>query len=111
MITCELVSYAGRAPAHPVCVQQRFRIPLRRIGLHGAPAVSRREGRCRDSYEFLLQGHDYDSVHPSLQRRDVLNLAYGLYEVLSDRIYQVRGFDVANITFVKGTPAGSCSIR
>jgi alkyl sulfatase BDS1-like metallo-beta-lactamase superfamily hydrolase len=53
------------------------------------------------SYEFLLQGRDFDSIHPSLQRQAILNMAYGLYEVLPDRIYQVRGFDLANITFIK----------
>ncbi len=53
------------------------------------------------SYEFLLQEKDFDSIHPSLQRQAVLNMAYGLFEVLPDRIYQVRGFDLANITFVK----------
>jgi alkyl sulfatase BDS1-like metallo-beta-lactamase superfamily hydrolase len=31
-----------------------------------------------------------------------LNLNFGLYEVLKDKIYQVRGFDLANITFVRG---------
>jgi alkyl sulfatase BDS1-like metallo-beta-lactamase superfamily hydrolase len=54
------------------------------------------------SYEYLLQGMDFDSIHPSLQRQAVLNMAYGLYEVVPGRIYQVRGFDLANITFVKG---------
>ncbi len=54
------------------------------------------------SYEFLLQGKDFDSIHPSLQRQAVLNMAYGLYEVVPDRIYQVRGFDLANISFIKG---------
>ena len=29
-------------------------------------------------------------------------MAYGLYEVVPGKIYQVRGFDLANITFVKG---------
>ena len=29
-------------------------------------------------------------------------MAYGLYEVIPDKIYQVRGFDLANITFIKG---------
>ena len=53
------------------------------------------------SYEFLLQGKNFDSVHPSLQRQAILNMAYGLYEVLPGKIYQVRGFDLANITFVK----------
>jgi alkyl sulfatase BDS1-like metallo-beta-lactamase superfamily hydrolase len=54
------------------------------------------------SFEFLLQGKDYDSVHPSLQRQAVLNMGYGLYEVVPGRIWQVRGFDISNITFIKG---------
>jgi alkyl sulfatase BDS1-like metallo-beta-lactamase superfamily hydrolase len=29
-------------------------------------------------------------------------MAYGLYEVVPDRIYQVRGFDLANMTIIKG---------
>ena len=53
------------------------------------------------SYEFLLQGKEFDSVHPSLQRQAILNMAYGLYEVVPGKIYQVRGFDLANISFVK----------
>ena len=53
-------------------------------------------------YDFLLEeGKDFDSIHPSLQRQAILNMAYGLYEVMPDRIYQVRGFDLANITFIK----------
>lgn len=54
------------------------------------------------SYEFLLQGGDFDSIHPSLQRQAVLNMAYGLYEVVPGRIWQVRGFDLADISFIKG---------
>lgn len=54
------------------------------------------------SYEFLLNEKDYDSIHPSLQRQAVLNMAYGLYEVLPDKIYQIRGYDLANISFIKG---------
>ena len=54
------------------------------------------------SYQWLLQSKDFDSIHPSLQRQAVLNMAYGLYEVLPGKIYQVRGFDLANISFVKG---------
>jgi alkyl sulfatase BDS1-like metallo-beta-lactamase superfamily hydrolase len=54
-------------------------------------------------YAFLLEGKDYQSIHPSLQRQArqaVLNMNYGLYEVIPG-IYQVRGFDLANITFIK----------
>jgi len=52
-------------------------------------------------YSFLLEDKEYQSIHPSLQRQAVLNMNYGLYEVIPG-IYQVRGFDLANITFVRG---------
>jgi len=52
------------------------------------------------SYDWLLQGKDFESIHSSLQRQAVLNMAYGLYEVVPGRIYQVRGFDLANISFI-----------
>jgi len=55
-----------------------------------------------ESYQWLLSGQDFPSIHPSLQRQAVLNMAYGLYEVVPGRIYQVRGFDLANISFIKG---------
>jgi alkyl sulfatase BDS1-like metallo-beta-lactamase superfamily hydrolase len=42
-----------------------------------------------------------DTVNPSLWRNAQLNLHYGLYEV-TDGIYQVRGYDLANITFIRG---------
>ena len=54
------------------------------------------------SYQWLLEdGKDFDTLHPSLQRQAILNMAYGLYEVLPGKIYQVRGFDLANISFIK----------
>jgi len=54
------------------------------------------------SYDWLLDGKDFDTIHPSLQRQAILNMAYGLYEVLPGRIYQVRGYDLANISFIRG---------
>jgi alkyl sulfatase BDS1-like metallo-beta-lactamase superfamily hydrolase len=54
-----------------------------------------------DNWNFLLSGMDYDSIHPSLQRQATLNMEYGLFEVVPG-IYQVRGFDLANISFIKG---------
>ena len=51
-------------------------------------------------YDWLLEGKDFNSVHPSLQRQAILNMNYGLYEVIPG-IYQVRGFDLANISFIK----------
>jgi len=41
-----------------------------------------------------------DTVNPSQWRQAQLNMHYGLYRVI-DGIYQVRGYDLANITFVK----------
>ena len=52
-------------------------------------------------YEFLLSGEDYKSIHPSLQRQAILNMNYGLYEVVPGVIYQIRGFDLSNISFIK----------
>ena len=54
-----------------------------------------------ERYNFFLQGQDFDSVHPSLQRQGTLNMNFGLYKVM-DGVYQVRGFDLANISFIKG---------
>jgi linear primary-alkylsulfatase len=52
-------------------------------------------------YDFLLEeGQDFDSIHPSLQRQAILNMHYGLFEVIPG-IYQVRGYDLANISFIK----------
>ncbi|WP_234811435.1 alkyl/aryl-sulfatase [Mycolicibacterium elephantis] len=42
-----------------------------------------------------------DTVNPSLWRNAQLNMQYGLYEVIP-RIYQVRGYDLSNITFIQG---------
>lgn len=54
------------------------------------------------AYDFLLDGEPFDSIHPSLQRQATLNMEYGLFEVLPGTIYQVRGFDLANISFIRG---------
>jgi alkyl sulfatase BDS1-like metallo-beta-lactamase superfamily hydrolase len=42
-----------------------------------------------------------DTVNPSLWRHAQLDMQYGLFKV-SDRIYQVRGYDLSNISFVQG---------
>jgi len=53
------------------------------------------------NYKFLLSENYHDSINPSLERQARLNMLYGLYQV-SDRIYQVRGYDLANMTLIKG---------
>lgn len=53
-----------------------------------------------DQYRFVEQQTDTpDTVNPSLWRQTRLNNLYGLYEVIPG-IYQVRGYDLSNITFV-----------
>ena len=41
------------------------------------------------------------SANPSLWRQGQLNRIHGLFEVLPGKIYQIRGFDLANMTFVR----------
>ena len=53
-----------------------------------------------DVYAFL-NGDAPTSVHPSLWRQSTLAAKQGLYEVV-EGIYQVRGFDLSNISFVEG---------
>jgi alkyl sulfatase BDS1-like metallo-beta-lactamase superfamily hydrolase len=54
-----------------------------------------------ERFQFLDQAEEFDSIHPSLHRQSRLNNNYGLYEVIPG-IYQVRGFDLSDITFVRG---------
>ena len=66
-------------------------------------AVRRADGQVvwdSDTYGFLA-GEAPTSVHPSLWRQSQLVAKQGLYEV-SEGIYQVRGLDLSNITFVEG---------
>src|SRR3954447_3573001 len=50
----------------------------------------------------FITGDAPDSVHPSLWRQAQLNAIHGLFEV-ADGVYQVRGVDLSNITFIAGT--------
>ncbi|RAU98749.1 alkyl/aryl-sulfatase [Mycobacterium colombiense] len=52
-----------------------------------------------DAYSFL-SGAAPTSVHPGLWRQSTLAAKQGLYEVVPG-IYQVRGLDISNITFVE----------
>jgi alkyl sulfatase BDS1-like metallo-beta-lactamase superfamily hydrolase len=54
-----------------------------------------------DRYRFFLEQQAFDSIDASLTRQGQLNMNFGLYEVIPG-FYQIRGFDLANITFVKG---------
>ncbi|GAA1853676.1 alkyl/aryl-sulfatase [Microbacterium koreense] len=52
------------------------------------------------SYAFLA-GDAPDTVNPSLWRQSGLVARHGLYEVV-EGLYQVRGLDLSNISFVEG---------
>ncbi|MEU9593724.1 alkyl sulfatase dimerization domain-containing protein [Streptomyces sp. NPDC048193] len=53
-----------------------------------------------DAYAFL-DGDCPPTAHPSLWRQSRLTARQGLYEVVPG-VYQVRGLDLSNITFVEG---------
>ncbi|WP_422037607.1 alkyl/aryl-sulfatase [Roseibium sp.] len=55
----------------------------------------------KERFDFLNTDTDFDSIHPSMQRISRLNQNYGLYEVIPG-IYQVRGFDLSDVSFVRG---------
>ncbi|TDD90615.1 MBL fold metallo-hydrolase [Saccharopolyspora karakumensis] len=52
------------------------------------------------NYDFL-DGEATGTVNPSLWRMARLNLNHGLFRVI-DGIYQVRGFDLSNMTVIEG---------
>jgi alkyl sulfatase BDS1-like metallo-beta-lactamase superfamily hydrolase len=54
-----------------------------------------------DSYQFL-ESEAPDTANPSLWRQSRLARLDGLYHV-TDGIYQVRGLDLSNTTFIEGT--------
>lgn len=52
------------------------------------------------AYGFI-EGEAPASVNPSLWRQAKLNNLHGLYRV-TDRVYQIRGYDLANMTLIEG---------
>ncbi len=52
-------------------------------------------------YGFLAEEKSPETVNPSLWRQARLNCIHGLFEV-TPRIFQARGYDIANITFIEG---------
>lgn len=53
------------------------------------------------AYDFLKADKNPDTINPSLWRMAQLNSNAGLFKV-SDRVYQLRGFDLANMTIIEG---------
>jgi alkyl sulfatase BDS1-like metallo-beta-lactamase superfamily hydrolase len=54
-----------------------------------------------DDWSFLDEVRAPDTVNPSLWRQARLNREHGLYE-LCPGLYQVRGYDISNISLVEG---------
>jgi alkyl sulfatase BDS1-like metallo-beta-lactamase superfamily hydrolase len=52
-------------------------------------------------YGFLDKDQVPDTVNPSLWRQAQLNRQHGLFKVV-DGLYQIRGFDVSNMTLIEG---------
>ena len=56
-----------------------------------------------DKYEPVTNPDEFpDTANPILWRNYTLNTRAGLYKV-SDKIYQVRGYDITNMTIIEGT--------
>ncbi|MDH4393152.1 MAG: alkyl sulfatase dimerization domain-containing protein [Aquabacterium sp.] len=53
------------------------------------------------AYGFLAEEDAPDSVHPGLWRHARVNMVTGLFQVV-DRVWQVRGMDIANMTIIEG---------
>jgi alkyl sulfatase BDS1-like metallo-beta-lactamase superfamily hydrolase len=114
-----MLSAQSQAPSAPTAAQQaalRTQLPFSdtrdfeesRRGFMAAPAYRQILDGAGNvvwdigRYDFLLDGQSFDSIHPSLQRQATLNMNYGLYEVVPDFIYQIRGYDLANMTLIRG---------
>lgn len=68
----------------------------------GPEAVAGAGGVVYDLRLFdFLQGDAPDTANPSLWRQSWLNAVAGLFEVVPG-IYQIRGFDLANMSFIRG---------
>ncbi len=64
-------------------------------GPAGKPAFDTKQ------YDFLKSDQVPATVNPSLWRQAQLNVINGLFKV-TERVYQVRGLDIANLTIIEG---------
>ncbi|TKT71967.1 MBL fold metallo-hydrolase [Afipia massiliensis] len=64
-------------------------------GPTGKPAFDTKQ------YDFLKSDQVPATVNPSLWRQAQLNAINGLFKV-TERVYQVRGLDIANLTIIEG---------
>ncbi|GKY89899.1 alkyl/aryl-sulfatase [Sinisalibacter aestuarii] len=74
------------------------------IGTREHARVRRADGSCTwdlEPFSFLDAEEPAPTVNPSLWRQARLNMEHGLFEVVPG-VYQVRGFDIANMTLIEG---------
>ena len=74
------------------------------IGTLSDPVITSKDGKPvwnLDAYDWMTDGTSPNTVNPSLWRHMGLLRRHGLYAV-TDNIWQVRGFDVSNMTVIKG---------
>ncbi len=75
-----------------------------RISEKSAPVIVDPQGNIvwdMNLYKFLDGEKPIETINPSLRRQAVLNNSNGLFKV-TDRIYQVRGYDLANMGIIAG---------
>lgn len=74
------------------------------IGSLSDPIITNKDGKPvwnLDAYDWMANGVSPETVNPSLWRHMGLLRKHGLFAV-TDNIWQVRGFDVSNMTVIKG---------
>jgi len=75
------------------------------IATQSDPEIKDAQGRVvwrLDAFDFIgEEAPAPDTVNPSLWRQSQIVRMHGLYEV-TDGIYQVRGYDLSNVTFIRG---------
>lgn len=74
------------------------------LGTRADPIIKANDGRTvwnLDAYAWM-DGKAPDTVNPSLWRHQMILRKHGLF-ALSDGMWQVRGFDVSNMTVIKGS--------
>ena len=74
------------------------------MGTLSDPIITNKDGKPvwnLGAYDWMADGKSPDTVNPSLWRHMGLLRKHGLY-ALTDNVWQVRGFDVSNMTVIKG---------
>ena len=98
-----IAANAAEAAALPADVEDEDFASRGFIATLADPAIRAADGRVvwtLGAYEFV-QGQAPATANPSLWRHARLLARHGLFQV-SERIYQVRGFDISNMTIVVG---------